>query len=327
MKHASGVVTHERTARLPVGTVQGRNGMRLGAVFPQNEIGDDPSVIRTWAEEVERLGYQHILAYDHVIGAGVDTRPDWRGYTSESAFHEVFVLFGYLAAVTTTIELVTGVLILPQRQTALVAKQAAEVDVLSGGRLRLGVGVGWNPVEYDVLNESFRDRGVRSEEQIDLLRALWADPTIDYTGRWHRVDNAGIKPRPSRRRIPVWLGGNAEAVLRRAGPDRRRLAAAAGAGRRGCRDARPGARLRGGGRAFAGRRGLRGPAEPGRRTPRHVGRVPDRVAGSRCHAPLRQHHGPWPDRREGSRRGTARGVRRPRGRELKTVSSGQPGGS
>lgn len=191
--------------------------MRLGAVFPQIEIGDDPSVIRTWAEEVERLGYQHILAYDHVVGAGTDTRPGWRGYTSESAFHEVFVLFGYLAAVTTKVELVTGVLILPQRQTALVAKQAAEVDVLSGGRLRLGVGVGWNPVEYDVLNESFRDRGVRSEEQIDLLRALWADPTIDYTGRWHRVDNAGIKPRPVRRRIPVWLGGNAEAVLRRAG--------------------------------------------------------------------------------------------------------------
>jgi probable F420-dependent oxidoreductase len=191
--------------------------MRIGAVFPQTEIGDDPATIRSWAEEVERLGYHHILAFDHVIGAGVDTRPGWYGYTSETAFHEVFVLFGYLAAVTTSVELVTGVLILPQRQTALVAKQAAEVDVLSGGRLRLGVGVGWNAVEYDVLNESFGNRGARSAEQVEVLRALWADPTITYEGRWHRVDNAGIKPRPVHRNIPVWFGGNAEAVLRRAG--------------------------------------------------------------------------------------------------------------
>jgi probable F420-dependent oxidoreductase len=191
--------------------------MRIGAVFPQTEIGDDPAVIGAWAEDAERLGYDHILAFDHVIGAGVDTRPGWRGYTSETAFHEVFVLFGYLAAITSSVELVTGVLILPQRQTALVAKQAAEVDVLSGGRLRLGVGVGWNSVEYDVLNESFGNRGARSTEQVALLRALWADPTVTFDGRWHRVDNAGIKPRPVRRRIPVWLGGNAEAVLRRAG--------------------------------------------------------------------------------------------------------------
>ena len=191
--------------------------MRIGAVFPQTEIGDDPADIRMWASEVERLGYQHILAYDHVIGAGVDTRPGWRGYTSEDAFHEVFVLFGYLAAITSSVELVSGVLILPQRQTALVAKQAAEIDVLSGGRLRLGVGVGWNPVEFETLNESFHDRGARIEEQVALLRALWAEPTGSFNGRWHQVDNAGIKPRPIRGRIPVWFGGTAEAVLRRTG--------------------------------------------------------------------------------------------------------------
>jgi probable F420-dependent oxidoreductase len=191
--------------------------MRFGAVFPQHEIGDDPAVIRDWAQAVEEMGFHHMLAFDHVLGAGVDTRPGWQGYTSETAFHEVFVLFGYLAGVTTTLELVTGVLILPQRQTALVAKQAAEVDVLSGGRLRLGVGIGWNHVEYEALGESFTNRGVRSEEQIDLLRALWAEPTVTYAGRWHKVDNAGIKPRPVRHRIPIWIGGNAEAALRRVG--------------------------------------------------------------------------------------------------------------
>lgn len=191
--------------------------MRIGAVFPQTEIGDDPVVIREWAQAVEEIGYQHVLAFDHVLGAGADTRPGWRGYTSDTAFHEVFVLFGYLAAVTTTVELVTGVLVLPQRQTALVAKQATEVDVLSGGRLRLGVGVGWNPVEYQALGESFGDRGVRSAEQVEVLRALWAEEKVTVSGRWHEIDNAGIKPRPVRRRIPVWFGGNAEAVLERAG--------------------------------------------------------------------------------------------------------------
>jgi probable F420-dependent oxidoreductase len=191
--------------------------VRIGAVFPQTEIGDDPLVIRDWAQAVEELGYQHVLAFDHVLGAGTDTRPGWRGYTSDTPFHEVFVLFGYLAAVTARVELVTSVLVLPQRQTALVAKQAAEVDVLSGGRMRLGVGIGWNEVEYEALGEAFGDRGVRSEEQVAVLRALWAEPTITYSGRWHRLDNAGINPRPVRRRIPVWFGGYAEATLRRVG--------------------------------------------------------------------------------------------------------------
>jgi probable F420-dependent oxidoreductase len=189
--------------------------MRIGAVFPQTEIGTDPAVIRAWAQAVEDLGYQHIVAFDHVLGAGTDTRPGWQGFTSEHPFHEVFVLFGFLAAVTSTVELVTGVLVIPQRQTVLVAKQAAQVDVLSGGRFRLGVGIGWNEVEYDALGESFTNRGVRSAEQVELLRELWAAPTVTYAGRWHRVDNAGINPRPAKGRIPVWFGGDAEPTLRR----------------------------------------------------------------------------------------------------------------
>ncbi|MFF4505951.1 LLM class F420-dependent oxidoreductase [Streptomyces sp. NPDC001401] len=191
--------------------------MRIGAVFPQTEIGADPGAVRAWAEAVEELGFQHAVAFDHVLGAGTATRPGWYGYTSEDLFHEVFVLFGYLAGITRTLELVTGVLVLPQRQTALVAKQAAEVDVLSGGRLRLGVGIGWNRVEYDALGATFTDRGARSAEQVEVLRALWAEPTVTYEGRWHRIENAGILPRPVRGRIPVWFGGNAEPVLRRAG--------------------------------------------------------------------------------------------------------------
>jgi probable F420-dependent oxidoreductase len=189
--------------------------VRVGAVFPQTEISSDPTDVRRWATTVEDLGYDHILAYDHVLGAGAGTRPGWQGYTSEDLFHEVFVLYGYLAAVTRRVELVTGVLILPQRQTALVAKQAAEVDVLSGGRLRLGIGIGWNPVEYEALGPSFQDRGARSEEQIALLRALWADPLVTFDGRWERVDNAGINPRPAAGRIPVWLGGGSDRTLRR----------------------------------------------------------------------------------------------------------------
>lgn len=190
--------------------------MRIGAIFPQTEFGDDPAAIREYAQVVEELGYNHILLYDHVLGASTATRPDWRGpYTSETPFHEPMVLFGFWAACTQRIELVTGVIILPQRQTALVAKQAAEVDVLTGGRLRLGIGVGWNQVEYDALNEDFRTRGARSEEQIAVLRSLWSEPVVTFNGRWHRIDAAGIKPRPVRNMIPIWIGGGADVVLQR----------------------------------------------------------------------------------------------------------------
>ena len=190
--------------------------MKIGAVFPQLEIGADPNVVRDWATTVEDAGYSHALAYDHVLGADPANRPGWTGYTDKSLFHEVFVLFGYLAAITTELELVTGVLVLPQRQTALVAKQAAEVDVLSGGRLRLGVGIGWNKVEYDALGVPFEKRGARLTQQVELLRRLWADPVISYDGTFDRVNEAGLNPLPGRE-IPIWFGGSADAVLRRTG--------------------------------------------------------------------------------------------------------------
>src|SRR4051794_19419842 len=160
--------------------------MKIGAVFPQNEIGSDPLACRDFAQAAESLGLDHIIAYDHVVGADPVDRPGWRGYTKDSLFHEPFVLFGYLAGQTTSLELVTSIIILPQRQTVLVAKQAAEVDVLSGGRLRLGVGLGWNAVEYEALNEDFETRGRRMTEQVQLLRLLWTQEVVDFKGRWHR---------------------------------------------------------------------------------------------------------------------------------------------
>lgn len=190
--------------------------MKIGAVFPQLEIGADPAVVRDWATTVEQAGYTHVHVYDHVLGADPANRPGWTGYTDKSLFHEVFVLFGYLAAITSKVELVTGVLVLPQRQTALVAKQAAEVDVLSGGRLRLGVGIGWNQVEYQALGVPFNQRGALLEEQVDVLRRLWAEPVVSYDGKFHQIEEAGLNPLPGRR-IPIWFGGGAEAVLRRTG--------------------------------------------------------------------------------------------------------------
>lgn len=192
--------------------------MHVGVAFPQTEIGADPVVIRDYAQAVEELGYQYILLTDHVLGAGTDTRPDWRGpYTHEHMFHEPFVLLSYLAAITRHVELATGVIILPQRQTALVAKQAAELDVLSGGRLRLGIGVGWNPVEYAALGMDFHTRGARCEEQMTLLRELWTRPLVTFAGQWHQVNDAGINPLPVQQPIPLWIGGHAEATLQRVG--------------------------------------------------------------------------------------------------------------
>ena len=181
--------------------------MKLGAVFPQTEIGSDPKVVRDFAQTVEEAGFDHLLVYDHVLGATHDREPKLAGpYTEKSLFHEPFVLFGYLAAATSRIELATGIIILPQRQTALVAKQAAEVDILSGGRLRLGIGVGWNYVEYDALNENFKNRGKRQEEQVEVLRKLWSEPVVSYKGEYHEIDRAGLLPLPERQ-IPIWWGG------------------------------------------------------------------------------------------------------------------------
>lgn len=191
--------------------------MKIGAVFPTTEIGNDPTAIRDWAQAAEQLGYDHVLIYDHVLGAVHQNRePRLMGpYTEKDPFHEPFVLLAYLAGVTSRIELVTGVIILPQRQTALVAKQAAELDILSGGRLRLGIGTGWNHVEYQSLGEDFASRGKRFDEQVELLRQLWRNPVIDFRGDYHRVDRAGILPLP-RPNLPIWFGGFSEVAVRRA---------------------------------------------------------------------------------------------------------------
>jgi len=190
--------------------------MQLGAVFPQHEIRSDSGAIRDFAQAAESIGFTHLLIYDHVLGADRDRPGGFRGpYDKDTPFHEPFVTLGYLAALTSTIEFCTAILILPQRQTALVAKQAAEVDILSSGRLRLGVGVGWNKVEYEALGEDFHNRGERQAEQVELLRALWSNDVIDFEGKWHTVPRAGINPRPART-IPIWFGGSARPLLERA---------------------------------------------------------------------------------------------------------------
>jgi probable F420-dependent oxidoreductase len=209
--------------------------MRTGVVFPQTEIGADPVVIRDYAQTVEALGYSHVLAYDHVLGANPVREGGWRGpYTYRDTFHEPFVLFSYLAAATRDLEFMPGVLILPQRETALVAKQAAALDVLSGGRLRLGVGTGWNEVEYIALGQDFHRRGARMDEQLALMRALWTEELVTFQGRWHTVLDAGLNPLPVQRPIPIWFGGRADVVLRRVAragqgwlPPYRRIAEAA----------------------------------------------------------------------------------------------------
>jgi len=192
--------------------------VRIGVVFPQTEIGADAGAVRAYAEHVEGLGFSHLLAYDHVVGADPNVHVGWNGpYDLHSTFHEPLVTFGYLAAVTTSLELVTGIVILPQRQAVLVAKQAAEVDLLSRGRLRLGVGLGWNAVEYEALGEDFSTRGRRCEEQVDLMRQLWTKETVTYRGRWHHVTGAGLAPLPVQRPIPVWFGASSPRAYRRAG--------------------------------------------------------------------------------------------------------------
>jgi len=189
--------------------------VQVGVTFPQTEIGADPKAIRDYAQAAEDLGYEHLLAYDHVLGADPSNREGWRGYTHKTMFHEPLTLFSYLAAITERLEFVSGVVVLPQRQTALVAKQAAEVDVLSGGRLRLGVGIGWNAVEYEALGEEFGTRGARIEEQVEVMRLLWIREAVSYEGKYHRIDEAAINPLPVQRPISVWMGARADVGLRR----------------------------------------------------------------------------------------------------------------
>ena len=190
--------------------------MHIGAVFPQTEFPPDPGAVREYAQTAEALGYSHIIAYDHVLGANPDRPGGWSGpYTHRSSFLEPFALFSFLAGVTHRIGFAPGVIILPQRQTALVAKQAATLDVLCSGRLRLGIGLGWNAVEYQALGMTFHDRGRRVEEQVSLLRALWTQPLVTFRGRWHTVEDAGLNPLPVQRPIPLWFGGSAPEALRR----------------------------------------------------------------------------------------------------------------
>lgn len=191
---------------------------KIGAVFPQTEMPSDPLAIRDYAQSLESIGYDHLIAYDHVLGADVTNRPDWprNFYTHRSRFQEPFTLFAFLAGQTRRLGLMTGVLVLPQRQTALVAKQAANLDIFCEGRLRIGVGSGWNAVEYEALGVDFASRGGLLDEQIDYLRRLWTEEAFSFEGRFHRLTEAGINPSPVQRPIPLWVGGASPPAMRRA---------------------------------------------------------------------------------------------------------------
>jgi len=186
--------------------------MKIGATFPQTESGTDVVAIRDYVQAVEDMGFDYLLAYDHVLGANPNRPGGWKGpYTFQTLFHEPLVLFGWIAGFTKRLEMVTGILILPQRQTALVAKQAAEVQLLSEGRLRLGVGIGWNEVEYQSLGQNFHTRGKRMDEQVQLLRELWTNPLVTFNGRFDTIPDAGLNPRPANP-IPIWFGGSTAAA-------------------------------------------------------------------------------------------------------------------
>jgi probable F420-dependent oxidoreductase len=190
--------------------------MKLGVALPLTDVGGDPTSVRDFAQAAEGLGYDYLAGTDHVLGVNAASRPDWGNRnTSADFFHDPFVLFGFLSACTQKIEFSTEVLILAQRQTVLVAKQTACLDVLSGGRFRLGIGIGWNPVEFVGLNEDFGNRGRRSEEQVQVMRALWAERHVSFKGTWHTIDDAGINPLPLTRRVPLWYGGHNDATLQR----------------------------------------------------------------------------------------------------------------
>jgi probable F420-dependent oxidoreductase len=189
--------------------------MELGTLLPWSDIGGDPAVIREYAQAAESIGYDFLEAPDHVLGVNAASRPGWDRNDNNDLFHDPFVLFGFLAGCTSKLGFSTGVLILPQRQTVLVAKQAACLDVLSGGRFRLGIGVGWNEVEFTGLNENFHNRGRRSEEQVQVMQKLWAEPHVSFKGRWHTIEDAGINPRPTSGKVPVWFGGHHERTLER----------------------------------------------------------------------------------------------------------------
>ena len=191
--------------------------INFGITVPVVDVGGDAETLRRFAKEAENIGYHHLAATDHVIGVNAASRPDWdiARNTSDDFFHDPFVLFAFLALCATRITFATQIMILPQRKTVLTAKQAASLDVISGSRFRFGIGIGWNEIEFDALNENFTNRGRRSEEQVELMRALWAERHVRFDGKWHHVDDAGINPLPLNRTIPLWFGGHADVVLRR----------------------------------------------------------------------------------------------------------------
>lgn len=195
--------------------------MKYGVFFSHPDLGNDPGFVREWATAIDEAGFDRVLAAEHVVGGHPDRAEGHQPiHTNAVPYHEPFVLFGFLAAMTRHVELMTAVLVLPQRQTALVAKQAAELDVLSGGRAALGVGVGRNFMEYEALNEDFHTRGARLEEQVAVLRRLWSEDYVSFEGRWHHLDRIGLNPGPIQRPIPIWMGSFrgavVEKVLRRA---------------------------------------------------------------------------------------------------------------
>src|SRR5919204_4806771 len=192
--------------------------VRVGALLPQTEIGADPGALRAWAQAVDDLGYSHIVSYEHILGAERANRPpSWRGtYDINDSWHEIFVVFGYLAAITKRVGFATSILVLPLRPTALVAKQAAEIDLLCGGRFRLGVGVGWNHVEYEALGMDWKTRGARQAEQVEVLRRLWCEDLVSFKGRFHNLKEVSIVPPPVQRPIPIWFGGSSDAAVTRA---------------------------------------------------------------------------------------------------------------
>ena len=270
--------------------------MRIGVVFPQTELGGDAGAVRAWTQRAGELGFTHVLAYDHVAGADPAVHAGWDGpYDVHTTFHEPMVLYVYLAAVT-SMELVTGVIILPQRQTVLAAKQAAEVDLLTSGKFRLGVGIGWNRVEYEALGQDFSTRGKRLEEQITLLRRLWTEQAVTFSGTFDRITGAGLAPTPVQRPIPVWIGAQSPRAYRRAGrladgwfpqmapgpqldEARRIVAEAAAEGR-----PRPGQPRHGRAPALAGGPGQAGGGDAA-------------MAGRGRHAPVGQHHERRPEDR------------------------------
>jgi probable F420-dependent oxidoreductase len=191
--------------------------MQTGVIYPQTELPTDPGTVREYVRQVEAFGYRHVEIYDHVLGADPAVHTGWSGpYDVDTTFHEPLVLYGFLAGIT-DLELVTGIVVAPQRQTALLAKQAAEVDILTGGRFRLGIGIGWNTVEYEALGQTFSTRGRREEEQIGLLRRLWTERSVTHEGEFDRIVGAGLAPLPCQRPIPIWLGGFSPAAYGRMG--------------------------------------------------------------------------------------------------------------